>query len=149
MRRPDVIGAAALLLGVMAAAPAAAACEVSVSLVEFGRVELARGAEITGEVAVRCPTARRFSLALSPGHGDYRMRKMLGPNGAELAYNLFVDPAHRRVWGDGITAGTARLTGRTDGRKTTLLTVYGRIPRGQRGGRAGAYADALTVTLEP
>lgn len=148
MRRHRVVGAV-LALCTLVAPPAADACEVSVSLVDFGRVDLDRGGEITGEVAVRCPTARRFALSLSPGHGDYRMRRMRGPDGAELKYNLFVDPARVRVWGDGVTAGTARLTGRTDGRKATLITVYGRIPSDQRAGRAGAYADALTVTLEP
>lgn len=150
MRRLRVIGVGLWLqLWTVAAAQAAGSCEVSISLVDFGRVDVRRGGEITGEVAVRCPTAQRFALSLSRGHGDYRMRRMRGPDGAELEYNLFVDPAHLRVWGDGIAGGTARLTGRTDGRRTTLITVYGRIPRGQRGGRAGAYADALTVTLEP
>lgn len=149
MRRFSVIGVGLWLqFGLMLAA-SASACEISVSLVDFGRVDLDRGGKITGEVAVRCPRSRPFALTLSPGYGDYGMRRMRGPDGAELKYNLFVDPGHSRVWGDGITGGTARLTGRTDGRKATSIAVYGRIPGGQRARRAGTYADALTVTLEP
>lgn len=146
--RIGVIGVALALHLCSAVAPRAAdPCDVSLSFVDFGRIDPRRGGTITGEVAVRCAAPGRFVLALSSGHGDYRMRRMQGPGGAELAYNLFLDPARRQVWGDGTTGGTARLVGQSDGRKATLLTVYGRIPPGQSG-RAGAYSDALTVTLE-
>lgn len=149
MRRLGVVGVVlALQLWRAVAAGAADPCDVSISFVDFGRIDPRRGGTITGEVAVRCPAPTRFVLALSPGHGDYRMRRMRGPGGTELKYNIFVDPARRQIWGDGTTGGTARIVGQSDGRKATLITVYGRVPPGQSGGRAGAYSDALTVTLE-
>jgi spore coat protein U-like protein len=143
--RAGLIAAAALLLP--AAAAAQPPCDVSLSLVDFGRLELRQGGEITGRVSVRCDRPTRFALVLSEGHGSYRMRRMRGPEGHELRYNLFVDPARRLVWGDGVSEGTARLVGESDGRRGAELVVYGRVPAGQRV-PAGSYGDALAVVIE-
>lgn len=96
MRRGCVVAAAAWLhLQSVVAAQAADFCDVSMSFVDFGRLDLRRGGAITGEVAVTCPAPTAFALALSPGHGDYGTRRMRGPSGAELEYNLYLDPGHR------------------------------------------------------
>ncbi|HEX6141238.1 MAG TPA: spore coat U domain-containing protein [Geminicoccaceae bacterium] len=126
----------------------AAECDVSVSFIDFGRVDPEDGGEVTGEVAVLCEGPTRFRLALSPGMGDFQERRMRGPDGRSLRYNIYLDPARRTVWGDGLTAGTGRLVGRNDGRRHTILAVYGRVARGQRM-VAGQYADSLVVAVEP
>jgi spore coat protein U-like protein len=142
---------AAVIAVALASWPLAAAaevpCDVSLSLVDFGRLEGRSGGEITGRVSVRCDRPTRFALTLSEGHGSYRMRRMRGPEGRELRYNLFVDPARRLVWGDGVSEGTARLVGESDGRRSAELVVYGRVAPGQAV-PPGSYADALAVAIE-
>jgi spore coat protein U-like protein len=140
----SALAAAAVLL---AAAPAAwAACEVDFRLVDFGQLDFRRGGAITGRVVVACDRPTAFTLALTPGFGSYAERRMRGPGGAELRYNLYVDPGYRHVWGDGASDGTATLQGATDGRAPVTLTVHGRVPGGQRV-PPGPYADNLAVSL--
>ena len=135
----------ALVGGLAQAGPA---CDVSLSFVDFGRVETRRDEAVSGEVMVRCDQATSFKLALSEGLGSFERRRMAGPDGAKLVYNVYLDPGHRRVWGDGTAAGTALLTGRYDGRRRTILPVYALVPRGQSR-PAGTYQDTLMVTLQP
>jgi spore coat protein U-like protein len=116
-------------------------CDVSASAVSFGPVDVRTGDESTGTVTVRCDMPTHFSLALSPGYGDYATRRMRGPSGAELEYNLYLDIAHSRVLGDG-TAGTALLSGED----TKDFVIYGLI-RPQQPVRAGTYSDQLMVTF--
>jgi spore coat protein U-like protein len=147
MRRGCVVAAAAWLhLCSAVASQAADPCDVSMSFVDFGRLDLRRGGEITGEVAIDCDLPTTFALALSPGHGDYPSRRLRGPSGGELRYNLYLDPGHHQVWGDGTSAGTARLAGQSDGRERAIFVIYGRIPPDQSV-RAGTYSDQLMVTF--
>ena len=91
------------------APPVAAGCDASCGLVDFGRVEFRRPTRVSGKLTVRCDAPTRFEVIASEGFGDYGERRMRGPDGAELRYNLFVDAARQRVWGDGLSAGTARI----------------------------------------
>ena len=127
--------------------PAAAGCEASVSLVDFGRLDLQRGGHVSGEVIVICDEPGRFSLALSQGTGNYRLRKMRGVDGGVLRYNLFVDSARRRIWGDGVSAGTQTIRGESDGRRPLSIPVYGLVPPRQSV-LTGPYTDNLLVTVE-
>ncbi|MGI9510901.1 MAG: Csu type fimbrial protein [Geminicoccaceae bacterium] len=137
-----------LLATLQVTAPAAAgACEASVSLVDFGRLDLEQGGNVSGEVIVTCDQPGRFTVALSAGIGDYSRRKMRGSDGHELTYNLFVDPARQRVWGDGISAGTQAIQGESDGRRPLTIPVYGVVPPRQSV-LTGAYSDNLVVTVQ-
>ena len=142
--RTAALLAATVLVGTVPVA-ARAGCDVDLSLVDFGRLDPARGGEITGRVTVDCDAPAGFALALTPGLGTYAERRMRGPDGAELRYNLYIDPARRTVWGDGL-GGTALVRGDTGGRRRATVPVYGLVPRGQRV-PAGAYADQLTVDI--
>jgi spore coat protein U-like protein len=135
------------LLTFLLAPPALAGsdCDVQVSFVDFGRVDGRRNAEVSGEVSVLCDEATRFVLTLSEGHGSYGERRMRGPGGKVLRYNIYIDPARRQVWGDG-AAGTARLAGRNDGRRPTIIPVYGKVARGQPAA-SGHYSDQLLVSV--
>ena len=138
---------ALLALLMLAAQPAAAACDAVVSLVDFGRLDLKDGGEITGRLEVVCDTPTTFEVALSEGHGDYRLRRMRHPDGAELRYNLYVDATKRRVWGDGVAAGTAVIQGQSDGRKPERFVIYGLVPPDQKV-RSGGYQDNLVTILK-
>jgi len=145
--RVELAPAAALALALAATMPAAAAdCDASVTEVDFGRFDYKEGGDITGQLTVICDRPTAFEVSASPGYGSYRERTMYGPRGAVLRYNLYVDAARRRVWGDGETGGTARIAGKSDGRKAATYTVYGRIPGGQTV-RPGGYRDTVKVTV--
>jgi spore coat protein U domain-containing protein, fimbrial subunit CupE1/2/3/6 len=69
--------------------------------------------------------------------------------GAKLSYQLYADPAHTVIWGNG-TAGGRVMTyaaplphGRTS---TQRFTVFGRIPPGQNV-PVGTYRDSVVVVL--
>ena len=114
---------------------------------DFGRLDLEHGGHVNGEVVVTCDKPGRFSLALSSGTGSYQLRKMRGVDGHVLKYNLFVDPARRRVWGDGVSSGTQTIRGESDGRRPLSIPVYGLVPPRQSV-LTGPYSDNLLVTVE-
>lgn len=136
-----------LLAMLLLATPAAADCDATVSLVDFGRLDLEQGGDITGELIVSCDQPSEFNVSISPGIGDFVRRKMRGEDGAELIYNLFVDPARRSIWGDGVTAGTQAITGENDGRRPSIIPIYGIVPSRQNT-IAGPYRDNLLVTID-
>jgi spore coat protein U-like protein len=138
--------ALAATLGLAGPAGAAPACNASVTMVDFGRVDHKEGGDITGQLTVTCDGPTGFQVSASPGYGSYRERTMMGPRGTVLRYNLYVDAARRRVWGDGDSGGTARITGQSDGRKAVSFTIYGRIPDGQSV-RQGSYRDSVKVSV--
>ncbi|MEZ5930775.1 MAG: hypothetical protein R3F54_02270 [Alphaproteobacteria bacterium] len=71
-------------LAMQMSAPAAADCEASVSLVDFGKLDLEHGGDVSGELTVTCDQPGRFSVTASEGLGNYRLRKMRGSDGYEL-----------------------------------------------------------------
>jgi spore coat protein U-like protein len=148
MRVSRALAAAAGALALAAAPPAAAApdCRASVSQVDFGRFDYKDGGDITGQLTVTCDRPTAFEVSATPGYGSYRERTMLGRGDAVLRYNLYVDAARRRVWGDGEAGGTARIAGKSDGRKAVSYTIYGRIPGGQTV-RPGGYRDTVKVSV--
>lgn len=84
-------------------------------------------------------------LTVSDGRSRAQDRTM-GRGRHDLHYNIYVDPAYRRVAGDGSngTVAPVRLV-RGGGRATFRL--YGKIPAGQPV-EAGAYDDRLRLTIE-
>jgi len=89
-----------------------------------------------------------ISLTAGPGanSGDMQHRRLRHRDGDVLRYQLYVDSARTRVWGDG-TRGTEPivLTART---ATKIGTAYGEIPGGQ-GGAEGDYDDTIVITVLP
>lgn len=146
-----------LLLAIFpATARAIADCTVSADNVVFGNYSFldASPREVTGNIQVSCSLIGLISILvsyeiiLSTGNsGNYAARTMT--NGAhQLQYNLFTEPLHHNVWGDG-NAGTLTVT---DGYLLGLLTtvrnypVYGMIPAGQNIS-TGMYSDTIMITV--
>jgi spore coat protein U-like protein len=140
--------AALLPLAVALATPALATpvCQASVTLVDFGRVDYREGGDITGQLTVNCDGPTAFEVSASSGYGGYQGRTMVGPKETVLRYNLYVDAARQRVWGDGESGGTARIAGQSDGRKAVTYTIYGRVPDRQSV-RPGRYHDSVKVSV--
>jgi spore coat protein U-like protein len=123
----------------------AAGCSVSTTGLSFGNYDVfsTLNDDITATINVNCPSGTGYSIWLSSGSGTFASRTLL--NGASvLAYNLYVDPTHLTIWGDG-TSGTGAASGTGTGANVGT-PVYGRIPAGQNAS-VGSYADLITVTV--
>ncbi|MGI9303614.1 MAG: Csu type fimbrial protein [Gammaproteobacteria bacterium] len=150
--RATCLLAALLFLFGLLAAPAASAqrCRVRAVPTNFGLYFPASptSVDVTSRIRVVCRgRPGTYSVELSTGSsGEYGRRTMV--NGAELLfYNLFVDPARTRVWGDG-SGSTSRITitRRRRGRDRRVFDVYGRIFSNQDV-RPGFYNDTISVTV--
>ncbi len=125
----------------------ALACSVSATGASFGTFDPLENVAVdtTGMVTVTCSPSASYTIELSAGHGGtYSPRKMTGPGGRTLDYNLFRDASRTTVWGDGV-GGTSRVGGSDDGSGSSH-TLYGRIPAGQNP-YVGSYSDSIQVTV--
>ncbi len=102
----------------------------------------------TGGLVVTCTVGASTTIGLdqgrSPGPGSSAVlpqRQMTGA-GSALAYALYQDAAHTRVWGwSPATSETYVGTG-----TPTTLVVYATVPGGQNV-PAGAYADSVLAQI--
>lgn len=155
-------GAALVAATLLACADARAAfdCVVSATGVAFGTYDplAATANDSVGEVKVVCThlsggaTRINYTAALSPGSSGRYPQRLLRSTDSVLGYNLFVDLARSRLWGDG-TGGTSLASGAftvgpgaKNGIKEVRHAIYGRIPALQDA-PPGAYADTIVVTL--
>jgi spore coat protein U-like protein len=133
-------------------AGAGASCSFSsVVGIQFGAVDTTSltAVDSVGDFTVSCNGQRRgpmFTIDLSTGgSASYSMRRMAGPGGAGLGYNLYVDPLRQVIWGDG-TGGTSHYGPTVFPLSDLTLQVYGRIPPHQNSA-SGAYSDSVTITV--
>ena len=166
MRALSRLAGALACLGLPAAASAQqldprSNCQVRVDPIDFGiySTSSAAPADSTGHIEIKCggnDAGKGTVVTLSPGASGHYHDRTLVHGADELNYNLYVDPGHRIVAGNG-SQGTLPLIGRPGdgklsefrlGRTTTRVdyTVYGRVfPR--QSVAAGAYMDEITVTV--
>jgi len=135
MRR---LALAALFLLAFGALPAAAqTCTLSVTAMSFGTYT---GAALNGTATGKVTCAGGWDIPLDAGTGagaTETIRKMTGPGGAELSYEVFQDAARTINWGNTTTTeetGTGNAT----------VTFYGLITAGQAI-VPGTYTDTLTT----
>ncbi len=91
--------------------------------------------------------AQQVTVTISPGNSAPSFARFALFGSSQLSYNLFLDPSHTLIWGDGITGGT-QLAGPftlLDGERLSL-SIYGSIPSGQVVA-AGSYGDTLLYTI--
>ncbi len=123
-----------LVVLVWAAGAASAQCSVTVSPLTFGTYT---GAQTDNTTTGRVTCNGAWTMALDAGTGvgaTEANRLMTGPNGATLAYTLYLDSARTRVWG----AAPNNLSGNGN----TNITVYGRVFLGQFP-TPGTYVDTV------
>ncbi len=140
--------------------PASAACTLctcmaSATGVSFGRYSPLSGfnADYTGNVRISCGGAAgtvAYTIQLNRGmySGGFNPRRM-GSGGNGLNYQLYADPAHTIIWGDG-SSGTGVISDSVSvsvGGSSRNHIVYGRIPARQRWATVGSYSDTITVTV--
>lgn len=139
-RCPLILGA---LLGLALPGAVLADCSLNVIDVSFGQYDpfVATDTDITGGVSMSCDTDTSVQVSFSAGFGPFATREMKSGLNAIL-YNLFTDPSHLTIWGDGSPGTNLVSISGTSGSHT----VYGRIPARQNV-PVGTYGDTITVTL--
>lgn len=153
--------AAVALLSVATVAHAADTCTVSTQPVAFGVYDPIATAPLqgTGMVTVECTgNPHDVQLALTPGNsGTYAARYMRSGT-ATLGYNLYLDLAHTRVFGDGNGGSFAAQcrTGTNSGNclgfnpsgatRTAVVSFHALLPAGQDVA-PGDYADLVQVVV--
>ena len=144
--------AAALWIGSASAALAAKACSFTVVTgVSFGNYNVFNPAATfaNGTLAVTCTGGggggTSIKISLSKGQSPTFNRFMIQA-AQHLNYNLYVDPALTKIWGNG-TGGTS-VFGPTKAANNVpvVATVFGQVPAGQDV-PVGSYADTITATV--
>lgn len=150
---PGLKALALFALLALAAAPAAAQCQLSTTPVSFGTYDVFDASALvsTGSVTWFCASPNQpVTIQLGAGGSGTFFPRQMASGAEHLDYNLYLDPAATQVWGDG-SAGTVVFTG-TSGppgppsERTFTTIIHGRIPPGQDA-TFGSYADTVTVTL--
>ncbi len=127
---------------ILAAPASAATCSVSPQQLSLGRYDPFASApqDAVTSIAISCDVETSVVIAIGPGNGDYGARTMTG--GAQaLLYNLYIDPAHSRVWGDGTNGSSTAVA------TSTAIPVYARAPARQTQLKPGSYTDILWVSI--
>lgn len=149
-----------LLLLASFEARAVADCTVSTVGVNFGVYDplIAAPDDSVGEITVTCthlsgPAVEvRYTLTLSTGSSGTYAQRLLRSGPTTLGYNLSVDLARSRIWGNGgvgtvIVTGTLKVgPGEGNGSRTAVHSIYGRIP-GRQDTLDGDFSDSIVATL--
>jgi spore coat protein U-like protein len=147
------LAAAALLYGCLCSPAQAGSCVFTLSgstLVDFGTYfSLGGDRDQQGNVQLTCtPTGLEvivsYTLQVGPGLSGNALDRRMYHGSSSLRYNLFKDAARTQVLGDG-SSGTGVVTANCVA-LCAAVPVYGRL-YGAQGGPAGAYADAVNVTV--
>jgi spore coat protein U-like protein len=153
-----------LCAALLVARPAfALTCSAAIDDVDFGpSVNMLSGMEVdtTADLTVSCsnfdviplvplPAPARACIHLGNGSGgaDGQGRKMIGPSGVVLHYQLYTDAARTTVWGDG-TFGSAPNFDLSQGNPTQTLTIYARIFAAQSTVPVGSYASNFLTSSD-
>lgn len=138
-------GSTSFYLGVMATM--ANGCRISLATdLDFGNTpSLASPRTAASAIVIRCPLQVAWSLTLDDGvNSAVSNRRMKGPLGHLIEYDLFQDPTHMQRWG---STGASGVTGVGAGESNPQsVAVYGLAPR-QATPRPGVYSDTVRATL--
>ncbi len=129
--------AAALFVLCCAWTANAQTCTLSVTSLSFGTYA---GTLLNGTAAGKVTCAGGWDIPLNAGTGagaTETVRKMTGPGGATLSYEVFQDAARTTNWGN---TTTDEMTGTGNAN----VTFYGQIPAGQVVA-PGTYTDTLST----
>lgn len=150
---PAFAGALVVLttLALTACPASAAGCTVqsttSVSFSAYDVFSASNDLNTAGKVVIVCDKSHPIVITMSTGAGTFAQRKMTGPGGALLNYNLYTTSALTTIWGDGST-GTGTVTG-TVATTATSFTIWASIPKNQYTAVAGTYTDSVTASVTP
>ena len=149
-----LLTAASLLT--LPAARAQVSCDLQVPAMSFGSIDILGempADRSLGSIDVICRNSGivdavvPIRIAVSAGSGGIdSQRRMAGPGGSSLEYNLFRDASRTQLWR---TSGNLVRAINVGAKQQASLPspVFGRL-YGPRDARPGGYTDWLTVTLD-
>jgi spore coat protein U-like protein len=125
-------------------------CTISAANLALGEFVGDNNLTAQSDITVRCTNGTAYSIALDDGvTGSYAGRRMVGPGGNFLVYNLYTDGTYGAVWGD--DTGTTDVVGGSGTGMANALTetVYGRLLAVDNTAavEAGAYSDTIVATI--
>jgi spore coat protein U-like protein len=132
-------------------------CSLAVTALQFGDyVPYRIGAtDSTATLVVTCttssPTIGQVDGSIAMGGASPASDRTIGNGVHALQYQLYLDPARSRIWGNGIDQGnilpiTGIVSSAAPFRQT--ITIYGRIPGRNMSAAAVDYAGVMTATLD-
>ncbi|MDR3434573.1 MAG: spore coat U domain-containing protein [Rouxiella aceris] len=110
-----------------------------------GNIDIASSSG-AGSVVVTCTPGTAVSIAMDYGlHGGNSTQRYLANSAgtATLAYQLYQDSAHSKVWGNGTLAMSVAAFPAT----SQTYNVYGRLFAVDTLPAAGIYSDTVNITL--
>lgn len=117
-------------------------CLVNASNLNFGTASLISGAiASTSTLGVQCTNGTAYQVGLSNGQHSVGSQRYMTSGTNQVAYGLFQDSAHTRIWDD----GTSRKSGVGSG-QVVNQTVFGLVPS-QPTVPAGSYSDTVQVNV--
>jgi spore coat protein U-like protein len=128
------------------------ACSITITSIAFGNIDVTTGSVVdtTATLTVTCSGGAngsdRLCVSIGAGSsGDSTSRKLNGPSGATLRYDLYSDSGRTTKWGSWNT-GYDTSGQQVDAAKgaTTNLTVYARIFGSQQTAAVGSYSSSFT-----
>ena len=131
---------------VMASGAVSASCSLAATSLGFGVYDPSATGNSSGDLSINCTMGISYKVGLGPGaNATATSRRMGGPNGSFLIYQLFSESSHAVAWGDGTNFGAT--VDRIGSGSNQTVPVYGRIPSGQNV-HPGSYSDTVTVTVD-
>jgi spore coat protein U-like protein len=121
-------------------------CSITATDMDFGAPAgfLSANIDTTSALPIRCTNTTAWKIGLDNGqHASGNIRRMQGPGGYFVNYELYQDSARTVRWGNTPDSDTENGSGSG---AMQPLTVYGRVPP-QSTPVAGSYNDTVTVTV--
>lgn len=143
---PVVVGTATTTLAVSVTVPLT--CTVTGTPMQFGDYSSGQGEidNATSSVTVTCSSDTAVTVSANMGLHAASAQRRLSNGSHTLDYNLFTDPGHSNIWGDGTGSTTTYGPTTTSGR-TATFTARGRIPGSQAADAGTTYTDTVTITV--
>jgi len=124
---------------------------VTGATLDFGRQKNQITADITkdAEIKVTCSKYSPYWVSLDMGmYYDGHQRRLRGPDGDYLTYDVYKDPAGQIPW-DGSDYPKTQLSttvDRTGDGTNQTIKVYGRVTQ-QQTGKPGKYTDSISIAV--
>ena len=122
-------------------------CTIDSSGLEFGLYDPLDPSPLdgTGGITYTCSTHVAVTILITAGTSGSFDRTMSGGSD-KLAYNLYQDAAHTKVWGDGALGTSVYVDLNPPQNAAVGVPVYGRIPARQSVAE-GRYTDSLEIVM--
>ncbi len=129
------------------------ACTVSATALAFGNYTPTAGALTNSStISVACTKTSPYTVTLNGGStsGGTIGQRLMSNGTQTLQYNLYTSNTYATILGDGVTSGSANVTGTGAGLAVpSTITVYGKLPdsAANQAVPAGSYTDTITVSV--